>query len=98
MKDRTRRINAAIRQAKIRDHHRCRVCGSTPVDGAHLNCRNNPNPRFEADNPDHIISLCRKHHIEFDEYKTDDLRARWLWAQGMDSLSELFLEDVKQRR
>lgn len=95
MHDRTKRINKAILAAKKRDHHTCQACGAgslTAVEGAHLLPRNSPQPLFDPANPEHIITLCRKCHQDYDRNKTKSGRHRWLFQVGLVRQASVLLE------
>lgn len=96
MNERTKRINKAILAAKKRDHYICQRCGAgryypAVVDGAHLLPRNSPQPRFFADNVEHIVTLCRTCHQAYDSNKTMSGRHRWLMEAGLKAYAELVL-------
>lgn len=94
MHDRTKRINKAILAAKKRDHHRCQACGAgslTMVDGAHLLPRNSPQPLFDPTNPEHIITLCRRCHLNYDRNKTKSGRHLWLFRAGLVKQASVLL-------
>lgn len=97
MNERTKRINKAILAAKKRDHYICQRCGAgryypAVVDGAHLLPRNSPQPRFFADNVEHIVTLCRKCHQDYDRNKTKSGRHRWLFHAGLVRQASVLLE------
>ena len=83
MNARTERINQAIEKAKERDKNKCRVCGSTRVDGAHILPRNVAFPWYHADRHEWIISLCRNHHRSFDQNHSPESREEWLKKHGL---------------
>lgn len=97
MHERTKRINKAILAAKKRDHYTCKCCGAgvlnqVQVDGAHLLPRNSPQPLFDPANPEHIITLCRKCHQDYDRNKTKSGRHRWLFRVGLVRQASVLLE------
>jgi hypothetical protein len=49
----------------------CAVCGSRPVDPAHLV----PRPLGGCDDPDCVVPLCRTHHRRYDRGELDLLAA-----------------------
>lgn len=102
MHERTKRIKDAIRKAKHRDRHKCRVCGIGPdqgyaVVGAHVLPRNVPIPMYHADDPDWIVTLCVKHHDEYDKNHSPKAKARWMKENGIHSISNNILEAIGER-
>lgn len=85
---RTQRIDAAIKQAKIRDGFKCRVCGLRSEDGnimegAHILPRNVAFPWYHADDPKWIITLCSRHHKLFGINHSPERLAKWLQFHGL---------------
>lgn len=79
---RTKEIDKAIKAAKNRDVS-CLVCRSVYIDGAHILPRNNPTRGNDPTNPEGIMSLCRRHHLEYDQQKTILGRLNWLANRGL---------------
>lgn len=85
MHDRTRRINAAIREAKMRDSFRCRVCGNTEhLCGSHCAPRNVLDPT----DPDGIVTMCAHCDNEFGKIHPLPERAEWLRFHRLDEFAE----------
>ncbi len=102
MHDRTKRINTAIREAKERDNHMCRICGRGPRDGmelngAHLLPRNVAFHWYRPDDVKWIVSLCRTHHNLFDVNKRPTSRADWLIRNGLREFGQLILDGMEGR-
>lgn len=61
---------------RLAEYDRCRVCGATPSELAHLtSCRYDdvlPNGDYEV-NPASVILLCQTHHLAFDSHELDIL-------------------------
>jgi hypothetical protein len=54
---------------------RCRVCGTSPVETAHVigRARDLRSGNVIRVNPDAVIPLCREHHRAYDAYELDVL-------------------------
>ena len=62
----TKRINTAIKEAKIYFDNECIFCGLKAVDGCHIFARGLTKYRYLADCPYNIIPTCRRHHDGLD--------------------------------
>jgi hypothetical protein len=89
MHDRTRRIKAAIRYAKMRDSFRCRVCGRNEhLCGSHAAPRNVLDPT----DPAGIITMCAWCDGEFGKIHSVPKRAEWLRFHRLDEFADWMAE------
>ena len=83
MKQRTKDINKAIREAKKRDGC-CLVTGvKHGLDGAHLLPRNVGFKRYDPRNPLNILTLHRIQHQSFDMNHSPESKIAWLDNKGL---------------
>lgn len=96
------REDAAIRAAKRRDGHTCRVprCRyqheAFVLDGAHMKDRHRGmggNPSLDRTTRATVICLCRRHHDDYDKH--DALRIEPVTAQDFDGPCEWYERDLE---
>lgn len=102
MHARTKRIDAAIKAAKERDDYKCRICGlglehGYCVDGAHVLPRNVPFPLYHADSPEWIVTMCARHHIQYDANHNPKQKAAWLKDHGLYIAANKILEAIGEK-
>lgn len=86
---RTARINAAIREAKMRDGFRCRVCGNTEhLCGSHCAPRNVLDPT----DPAGIVTMCAYCDTLFGKIHNLPKRAEWLRFWALDEFADWMAE------
>lgn len=84
MSKRAADIDHAIRLAKQRDNHTCRVCGdnSGPVEGAHLLPRRIGFREYDPASAKFIVTLCPHCHRRelggYDSHSSVDAKIEWL--------------------
>lgn len=96
---RSERILEAFEIVDERDKGLCVVCRMPSLawkqknDRAHVFPRNNPIGK--ADDPDGIMTLCRRHHNEYDQNKTHLARIKWLKKNLLDDFSHYAIAKVR---
>ena len=86
---RTDRIKTAIREAKMRDSFRCRVCGNTEhLCGSHAAPRNVMDPT----DPSGIVTMCALCDGRFGKLHSLPERAEWLRFNGLDEFADWMAE------
>lgn len=92
MKERTKRINRAIREAKQRDG-KCLACfAEEGLEGAHLLPRNVGYKAYDPGAAKFIITLCSLCHRSFDALHSVDAKIAWLIARGLYKAADLIAE------
>jgi len=67
-----RQEQQVMREAKARDHDRCRACGRPGTDPAHLRHRGmGGNPAGDRTTRQGVIALCRACHRKFDAHRLE---------------------------
>lgn len=61
---------AARAKVEADNNGRCRVCGDSPVDAAHVIPRS-IDPRETNMGADSVVGLCRRDHVAYDSHELD---------------------------
>lgn len=90
-------VQRARDAARKRDNYTCQSTGRTKrqgylIDGAHLLPVRYAGGTYDPTNPDHVVSLCRVLHTEYDRNKTIESRAEWLRRHGLSQWADKLIE------